>query len=133
MLKKRKGFVRVAIETGTSLVPVFSFGENEVYNVKESPEDSKLRKFQNKVKKLTNFGLPIINGRGIFNYSFGLMPHRKAIYTVVGAPINVTQNSSPSNQEIDDLHELYIKKLTALFDEHKTKYLEYKSVQLEIV
>lgn len=133
VLKKRKGFIRVALETGTSLVPVFSFGENEVFYTKENPEDSKLRKFQDKVKKLTNFGLPIINGRGIFNYSFGLMPHRRPMHTVVGEPMKITKNTSPTNQEIDELHELYIKNLTKLFDEHKVNYLSDKTVQLQII
>lgn len=29
-LKKRKGIVRIAVETGTSIIPVFHFGNTEV-------------------------------------------------------------------------------------------------------
>lgn len=30
-LMKRKGFIKVALETGASLVPCYSFGENELF------------------------------------------------------------------------------------------------------
>ena len=31
LIAKRKGFVKLAIETGASLVPVLAFGENEAF------------------------------------------------------------------------------------------------------
>lgn len=132
ILKNRKGFVRVALETGTCLVPVYSFGENELYYSLDNPENSRLRSFQNKVKNMTNFGLPVIWGRGVFNYTFGILPLRRPIHTVVGSPINVIRTESPTAQEIDKLHELYINELVDLFNEHKEKYLNDKTIQLKI-
>ena len=62
IIKNRKGFVRIALETGSNLVPVFVFGENDVYNTLEVEKGSKLRKFQEWVKSWSQFGLPIIRG-----------------------------------------------------------------------
>ena len=34
VLGRRKGFVRLALQTGASLVPVVSFGENDMFQVR---------------------------------------------------------------------------------------------------
>ncbi|XP_041073347.1 2-acylglycerol O-acyltransferase 1-like isoform X2 [Carcharodon carcharias] len=60
--------------------------------------------------------------RGVFQYSFGLLPYRKPIYTIVGKPINVQQNHTPSSEEIEALHTKYIEALNKLFEEHKAQY-----------
>jgi 2-acylglycerol O-acyltransferase 2 len=31
ILKRRKGFARIAVQTGASLVPVFAFGETDLF------------------------------------------------------------------------------------------------------
>ncbi|XP_072257966.1 2-acylglycerol O-acyltransferase 2 [Pyxicephalus adspersus] len=122
LLKNRKGFVRLAIQHGASLVPVFSFGENELFDQVDNPRGSFLRKFQEKLQKIMGVALPLFHARGIFQYSFGLIPYRKPIHTIVGKPIKVTENQSPSDEEVDMLHKLYMEKLSELFEEHKTQY-----------
>ena len=46
VLHRRTGFVRVALQTGASLVPVINFGENELYNTVRGSTKSRLRSFQ---------------------------------------------------------------------------------------
>lgn len=46
VLRRRTGFVRVALQTGASLVPVIHFGENELYDTIRGSSTSGLRRFQ---------------------------------------------------------------------------------------
>ncbi|XP_053312697.1 2-acylglycerol O-acyltransferase 2 [Spea bombifrons] len=122
LLKNRKGFVKLAIQHGASLVPVFSFGENELFDQVDNPKGSWLRFIQEKLQKAMGVALPLFHARGVFQYSFGLLPYRKPIWTVVGKPIKVVENSNPSAEEIDRMHQTYMEELCKLFEEHKTKY-----------
>jgi len=112
----------MAIRTGASLVPVFSFGENDLFKQADNPLGSGLRHFQETFKKFFGFAPPLFYGRGIFNYTLGLIPFRKPIYTIVGRPIDVELNANPDQETIDKIHELYLTELSNLFDEHKLNY-----------
>lgn len=64
------------------LVPVFSFGENEVYDQVENPRGTWLRWIQEHLQRIMGISLPLFHARGIFQYSFGLLPYRRPITTV---------------------------------------------------
>eukprot|EP00471_Norrisiella_sphaerica_P007152 CAMPEP_0184491880 /NCGR_PEP_ID=MMETSP0113_2-20130426/21602_1 /TAXON_ID=91329 /ORGANISM="Norrisiella sphaerica, Strain BC52" /LENGTH=390 /DNA_ID=CAMNT_0026876425 /DNA_START=90 /DNA_END=1258 /DNA_ORIENTATION=+ len=81
-LLNRKGFVRVALKNGAHLVPVISFGENEVFAGIPNERGSIIRKVQHWVQKKTGVAPVVFIGRGIFNYAFGVLPHRRAITSV---------------------------------------------------
>lgn len=124
ILKKRKGFVKLALQTGASIVPIFSFNEVEVFDQPSNEPGTKIRQFQDFVKKWTGVAPAIFIGRGFFQYSFGLIPRRHPIYTVVGAPIATPKIPAPSNEEIEELHEKFVTALAKLFEDHKNKYLK---------
>ena len=46
------------------------------------------------------------------------LPH----YLSVGKPIRVEQNATPTQEDIDSLHEKYIAQLKDLYYEHNPKY-----------
>lgn len=122
LLRNRKGFVRLALMHGADLVPIFSFGENDLYDQVENSPGSWLRSIQNRLQKIMGISLPLFHGRGIFQYNFGLLPYRRPITTVVGKPIRVQKIQNPSQEEVDTLHQHYIKELCDLFEAHKLKY-----------
>uniref|UniRef100_A0A915Q7N4 diacylglycerol O-acyltransferase n=1 Tax=Setaria digitata TaxID=48799 RepID=A0A915Q7N4_9BILA len=149
-LSKRKGFIKIALETGAQLVPMYCFGENELFeqarnslkrifmaslknllNYVNNPEGSYLRRFQNKAKKIIKYSLPICHGCGLFS-SFGLLPYSKPVNSVIGTPIPVMKTENPKEEEIDLLHGLYIKALIELFETYKTQFGIPQNVSLII-
>ncbi|KAM4845487.1 2-acylglycerol O-acyltransferase 2 [Thomomys bottae] len=122
LLKNRKGFIRLALEHGAALVPVFSFGENDLFQQASNPSGSWLRRVQNQLQKIMGISLPLFHGRGVFQYSFGFLPFRQPITTIVGKPIEVQQILNPSEEEVSQLHQKYIKELCNLFEAHKLKF-----------
>ncbi|EDW89230.1 diacylglycerol O-acyltransferase 2 [Drosophila yakuba] len=121
-LKDRKGFVKMAIRTGSSIVPSLSFGEVDIFDQVSNPPDSSLRRFQNVVKKFTGISPLLPKGRGIFNYNYGILPHRRRIVQVVGSPIDVTKCDTPDPEYVDKIHGQVIRALEKMFDEYKEKY-----------
>ncbi|KAM6155864.1 2-acylglycerol O-acyltransferase 3 [Rhynchocyon petersi] len=133
-LRNRKGFVRLALRHGACLVPVYSFGENDIFDCKVFAPDSWQYLLQVTFKKLLGFAPCVFLGRGLFSAdSWGLLPFARPITTVVGRPIHVPQCLSPTTEQVDHYHTLYIKALEGLFEEHKESCGIPASTHLTIV
>ncbi|XP_051972919.1 2-acylglycerol O-acyltransferase 2 [Xyrauchen texanus] len=121
-LANKKGFIKLALEHGAHLVPIYSFGENELFDQVENPRGTWLRYIQERLQAIMGVSLPLFHARGVFQYSFGLIPYRKPINTVVGRPIKVEKNEKPTEEDLNTLHQLYMDELNLLFEEHKENY-----------
>lgn len=132
VLKERAGFIKIALTSGASLVPVWGFGENNLYEnlAVKSPS---VRKFQRRLQKAISFAPLIMEGRGVFSYSGGLIPHRRPITVVVGDPIHTGKpDPNPSNERIAEVHKQYQEAVTKLFNSYKDIY-DPKAEPLEFV
>merc|ERR1712137_743562 len=78
-LRNRKGFVRLAFETGSSLVPVFAFWANDCYS--PIPGLERLNRYLSKKYRVV---LPLV--RGILGTPW---PRSVPVDIVVGEPIHV--------------------------------------------
>lgn len=133
VLKRRKGFIKLALETGNvCLVPTFGFGETDCYNIFHTGEDSYSRKLQLWIKKNYGFTIPLFYARGLFNYDFGVLPFRKPITVVTGNPIYVKEKiPNPTPEQLDHYHRLYIEELKRLYYNNRQKY-GYGDVEMKI-
>lgn len=137
ILKRRKGFVKIAIRQGADLVPVLAFGENELYE--QTAPDQRLwsgyvmHNVQMLAKKLLGFTLPLFHARGVFNYDVGLMPYRRPVNVVVGRPIKVVKQKEVGEEYLNEVHGLYIKELERIWEEWKDTFAKERKGELEIV
>lgn len=123
ILKRRKGFVKLALMHGAPLVPVISFGETDVYDQVQNPEGSLLRRAQEFCRRVTGIAPVVLLGRGLFQYSFGVVPQRRPVTTLVGTPIPIQKVPEPTEEQINELHQKFTEELTALFETKKHLYL----------
>lgn len=115
-VKSRKGFVKLAIQYKTPIVPCYTFNEDRMYTT-----SSFMLKARLKLAKLTRISIPIAWGRW-----FTIIPHKLPLIVCVGAPIEV------EGKTIDQVHEEYMAALVALFDRHKVTVKGYENSVLRL-
>ena len=114
-------------------MPVLAFGENDLYDQVSPNSHPWLHRVQMFVLRAWKFTLPFLHGRGLFNYDVGLMPYRRPLHVVVGAPIKVVQSTgSVDAAEVDRLHGLYVKELVRIWDTYKDVYAKDRKEELRI-
>lgn len=115
-LKKRKGFIKLALREGCEVCPVYAFGESDLY--KHSGFLLNLRKW---LQKNCGFAAMIISGE------YGLMPYLKedGVTLVFGEAIGIWKDRkwergmNVTDEMVEEAHDLYIRKLKELFEKEK--------------
>ncbi|KAE9033403.1 hypothetical protein PR002_g8691 [Phytophthora rubi] len=122
-IKKRFGFIKLALQHGYKVHPVYTFGEEYAYYT--FPFLLKLR------LKLNEFKMPgvLFFGRPECFY----LPRTDVdLITVVGKPIALPRIEHPTKEDVRKYHGLYVTALQHLFDQHKGVYAVDPEATLEI-
>jgi len=122
---QRKGFIRLALEHGANLVPIFTFGETDLFSQIANPPGSLMRRLQIWYKKYLPNSLIFFWGR------YALLPRKQEIFTIIGKPIEVQKKANFQEKDVNELHKKYFDALSALYYEYADKY--GKGIKLEFV
>ena len=120
VLKNRKGFIKLALQVGSDIVPLYFFGNTSVLSCFTNPFlESISRKYQ---VSLTWFwgvwGLPI--------------PRPDKILYVRGKPLELPFIPDPTNEDIDKWHNKYISEVERIFNTYKVRIPSYANKTLVI-
>ena len=112
VLERRRGFCKVALETGADLIPCYVLGANELYN-RTWGANSRAAELSHK------FHVSLVFWTGRFGMPFGFVPNATKLVIAVGSPINVSKVESPTRDQVDALHRTFVKELKELYGRHK--------------
>jgi hypothetical protein len=153
-LKKRKGFIKLAMQEGVDVIPVYLFGNTAVLSVLTNNFlVSFSRKFQVSFTYIWGkWGLPIPRDckvrqerRPCTQISFTSLCSSQRLVVlysptafliqlmfVSGQPLGLPHIQNPTQKDIDHWHSTYCNEVTRIFDTYKERLPEYKHKKLFI-
>jgi len=114
VIKKRKGIFKIALETGTPLVPVLTYGENEIFPLIESDF---LNWLNDSLYSIIRGRIYLPSLQSIRNWANLLVRPLEPVHTYTGRPIYVKKIEKPTDKHIRTLRNIYIKRIHELFAE----------------
>lgn len=110
-LQDRLGLVRLAMQTGARLVPIYVFGHSQAYRLFWGV------RFLQPVARLMRMALATFYGR------FGLpVSFRVPLLFAIGRPLQLSQMNKPSEAEVTSAHQLFMGEVKRIFDSYKSLY-----------
>eukprot|EP00904_Undaria_pinnatifida_P008005 jgi/Undpi1/4334/HiC_scaffold_17.g07700.m1 len=117
---KRKGFIKLAMRTGSEVIPCYYFGNTTVLEIIRHP-------MLTNISRKLGVSITILWGR------WGLpVPMPCKVICVTGKPIGVPKKEFPSDEDVDKYHAIYVKEVKRLFDTYKGRLPDYKDKELFI-
>jgi len=109
MVTRHRGFIRIAIEHGTPLVPVLSLGETMLLQNVHAP------RMQEYTLRTVGFMFPMWP----FGRWYSPLPNPHPVAVVFGKPIEVPHSKEPTPEMVEKIHTEYYTQLRDMFETHK--------------
>ncbi|PFH31147.1 diacylglycerol acyltransferase [Besnoitia besnoiti] len=119
-LKDRQGLLRLALQTGADVVPVYCFGNSETFRLLKGSE-----RFQT-LARFFRMAILLFYGR------FGLpIPFEVPLLYVIGRAMRLPKIENPTSEDVKIAHMRYISEVRRIFSTYKGLY-GWKTKELSI-
>jgi 2-acylglycerol O-acyltransferase 2 len=110
-IKDRFGFIKLALQHGYDVIPVYCFGENATFFNLQGAWKLRL--------KLNSFGIPGMVAFG--SWFCPLLPKRSkyGLYVVCGDALRLPMIENPTREQVKMWHDKYIAALVKVFEDNK--------------
>ncbi|GMF11953.1 unnamed protein product [Phytophthora lilii] len=122
-IKKRFGFIKLAIQNGYDIYPAYTFGEEYTYHAFPYLQWLRLQLNKFRIPGAIFSGLP---------FCFFLPRPDVDLITVVGKPLRLPRVEHPSRELVEEHHDKYVEALQDLFDSYKAVYAVDPDAKLEL-
>ena len=112
VIKSRTGIFKIALETGSPIVPVLTYGENEIFPRLQNPF---IEKVNDAIYSLIKIRLPFPSLQSLHNWQKISKHPLEQIHSYTGKPIFVKKIETPTITDIERVRNLYIKQIKKLF------------------
>lgn len=116
-LRSRLGFIRMAMQNGASVVPVFAFGQRATYRWWRPDGAPWVRSALAIVSRSVGM-VPL----AIWGAAGTPLPRRVPMTVVIGAPLTLPRDPDPKPEIVQAGLDAYIEALQALYERHRAKY-----------
>lgn len=120
IISKRRGIFKMALETGASLVPIISVGEDALCQIVELPS------WIQDLLAPYDVCICIPTLKSVFKLLSIFVRPCSPITSVMGSPIPVEKIETPTEKDISELRSRYIKELKELYKKETGKTLEIR-------
>lgn len=122
--KNHRGFIKIALEEGSDLIPMYCFGHTQTFDV--YPQ---IGSWISNLSRIWRFPIVLYKGNGWCP----MLPRKVPIVVAIGRAIKVKQCINPTENQIDELHTKFIKKLKKLFNKYKKRVLGWENKKIKII
>ena len=128
--QKGLGFIRLAMSAGKNILPMYCFGENQMWVT-----SSAFLEGRRWIAKKFRVGVPLMRGR--FYTPLCVWPLPTKTHLVIGREIFVGKKENPTEEEVQKIFGLYVDEISRIWATNARQYLPKdvadNGLQIEVI